>query len=217
VGVTTIFGSGRLMKKPPPPTPSHQGRGSSFGSLFQVAKNVPFFSRSQQGVALLLGAALLFLWAWRATFFLAPSPPPAKNLEMVFIEVTGAAAHPGIYSFDHVPTLAEAWRRAGVTAPVPPEEVKLVSGTRVAIETAGQYRLERLAGETLMTLGLALDLNTATAADLDALPGIGPVLAKRIVDYRNAHGPFKKTDDLEMVSGIGPKKLEKIKPYLIVN
>jgi competence protein ComEA len=49
-----------------------------------------------------------------------------------------------------------------------------------------------------------LDLNTATVADLDALPGIGPVLAQRIVDHRTAHGPFRSVDQLDDVSGIGP-------------
>jgi hypothetical protein len=58
---------------------------------------------------------LLFLWGWRANFWLPPSPPPAKTLNLVFVEVTGAAAHPGVYSFDHAPTLAEAWRRSGVS------------------------------------------------------------------------------------------------------
>jgi competence protein ComEA len=178
---------------------------------------LPFFSRSQLGVALLLGAALFLLWAWRANFWLAPSPPPARTLNLVFVEVAGGAAHPGIYSFDHAPTLAEVWRRAGVSTPPPVGDTKLASGSRVEIDEKGGYRLGRMNGDTLMTLGLALDLNTATAEDLDALPGIGPVLAKRIVDYRAAHGPFKKIDDLEQVSGIGPKKLEKIKPFLIIS
>ena len=49
-----------------------------------------------------------------------------------------------------------------------------------------------------------MNLNTATAADLDALPGIGPVLAGRIVDYRTTEGPFSSVDQLDDVPGIGP-------------
>jgi competence protein ComEA len=71
-------------------------------------------------------------------------------------------------------------------------------------------------GPQLLTLGLALELNQATREDLEALPGIGPVLAGRIMEYRRTHGPFASLADLEQVSGIGPKKLEQIKPYLFL-
>ena len=205
------------MEKPPPPTPSRQGRGSFYASLSRAFNKVPFFSRAQLGIAVLLGAVLLLLWAWRANFWLPPSPPPARTLNLFFVEVAGAAAHSGIYSFDHAPTLAEVWHRAGVSTPPPLGDNRLGSGSRVEIDAKGGHRLGRMSGEALMTLGLALDLNTATSEDLDALPGIGPVLAKRIVDYRAAHGPFKKIDDLMEVSGIGPKKLEKIKPFLVIS
>ena len=173
-------------------------------------KNLPYFSRAQQGVILLLGAALLLLWAWRANFFLAPSPPPAQALNLVFVEVSGAGAHPGVYAFEQPPTLAEIWRKSGGPGPAPAGADKLTSGSRVAISPDGHYQLARMHGAELLTVGLALDLNSASAADLDALPGIGPALAQRIVDYRQQHGPFKKIDDLEKVSGIGPKFWKKL-------
>lgn len=174
------------------------------------------FSRAQQGVLLLLGAALFLLWAWRAHFWLPPAPPPARPLNTVFVEVTGAAAHPGVYSFPHPPTLPEVWSKAGAPGPPPRDEGKLTSGSRVDISPEGRCQIGRMRGPQLLTLGLALDPNTASAADLEALPGIGPVLAGRIVAYREAHGPFKTIDDLEQVSGIGPKKLAQVKPYLFI-
>ncbi len=61
-----------------------------------------------------------------------------------------------------------------------------------------------------------MDINAATQEDLEALPGIGPVLAGRIVDFRRKHGPFKRVEDLERVSGIGSKKLAQIKPHVII-
>jgi competence protein ComEA len=66
------------------------------------------------------------------------------------------------------------------------------------------------------TPGRAIDLNLASQKDLETLPGIGPVLAQRIVDYRRAHGPYKKIDDLRKVSGIGRRKLEKLRPYVVL-
>lgn len=71
-----------------------------------------------------------------------------------------------------------------------------------------------MAGADLLVLGLALDLNRASASDLEAVPGIGPVLATRIVEYRQTHGPFGKLEDLVEINGIGPENFEKIRPYL---
>lgn len=64
--------------------------------------------------------------------------------------------------------------------------------------------------------GGLLNINTATAAELETLPGIGEVLAQRIVDYRTEHGPFSSADGLLEVSGIGDKKLEAIESLITV-
>jgi competence protein ComEA len=61
-----------------------------------------------------------------------------------------------------------------------------------------------------------VELNTAGAAQLERLPGIGPVLAQRIVDYRRQHGAFKSVDQLLDVSGIGPKKFAELKDWAYV-
>lgn len=61
-----------------------------------------------------------------------------------------------------------------------------------------------------------LDLNTADAAELDGLPGIGPVLAGRIVEHRRQHGRFRSIDELLSVPGIGPRLLERLRPAVRV-
>ena len=61
-----------------------------------------------------------------------------------------------------------------------------------------------------------LDLNRAGVSELTRLPGIGPALATRIVEYRKRHGPFHTVEELEAVKGIGPAKLSRLTPYLKV-
>jgi len=70
------------------------------------------------------------------------------------------------------------------------------------------------AREALLKASSRLDLNRATATDFESLPGIGPVLAKRIVEYRTANGSFRTVDDLKRVKGIGAKKFAKVRPLL---
>ncbi len=64
--------------------------------------------------------------------------------------------------------------------------------------------------------GAKVDLNVATAAELDALPGVGPVTAQRIVDYRTQHGPFHSVDELRQIDGIGAAKFEQLKDLVTV-
>jgi competence protein ComEA len=202
----------------PPPIPSRQGNGKISEPKNQISLKLPYFSRSQLGVILLLGAVLIGLYAWRAHWWLAPSPAPSEILPLAFVEVAGQVSHPGVYSFPQPPNLGEVWQRAGAPGAPPQPENKIASGSRLEITADGGYRLVSMSGARLITLGLPIDLNRASAADLEALPGIGPGLAKKIVDYREAHGSFKKIEDLEeKVLGLGQKKVEKIKPFLIVS
>jgi competence protein ComEA len=62
-----------------------------------------------------------------------------------------------------------------------------------------------------------LNINTATAEQLAALPGIGPVLAERIIAYRTQKGGFVSVDDLDAVSGIGAHLIESLRPYIAVS
>lgn len=61
-----------------------------------------------------------------------------------------------------------------------------------------------------------ININTASADELDLLPSIGPVYAQRIIDYRNKNGPFKSIEEIQNVSGIGPKTFEKLKDLITV-
>jgi len=76
---------------------------------------------------------------------------------------------------------------------------------KVARKVSGESAIHRL-----------LDLNRADATDFESLPGIGPVLAQRVIEYRTAVGRFQRIDDLTAVKGIGPKIFERIKPLVTV-
>ena len=80
----------------------------------------------------------------------------------------------------------------------------LVSVPEVVQQTSGQEEQK------------PVDLNTADAEALQKVPGIGESLARRIIEFRNEHGPFEKIDDLLNVRGIGTTSLEKLRPYLTV-
>ncbi len=73
----------------------------------------------------------------------------------------------------------------------------------------------RAAGKQLPPAG-SINLNTASVQELMRLPGIGETYAKRLIAYRQEHGPFDSVDDLIKIKGIGPKKLEKIRHFLAI-
>lgn len=68
--------------------------------------------------------------------------------------------------------------------------------------------------ETNITTGIKININTATIEELNALPGIGPVLAQSVIDYRAENGPYRDVSDLLNVHGLGQKTLDKILEYI---
>jgi competence protein ComEA len=71
-------------------------------------------------------------------------------------------------------------------------------------------------GTTGSASGQPVNLNTASASDLEALPGIGPVLAQRVIDWRTQHGGFTSIDQLREISGLGGKKYDALAPLVRV-
>ena len=89
----------------------------------------------------------------------------------------------------------------------PPPNPEHTVTALLAVPTAGQS--QRTQGK--------LDLNRATAEQLQRLPGIGPVLAQRVIEQRTTHGPFHTVDDLRDVKGIGKKRMDQLRPLIMVD
>jgi competence protein ComEA len=172
--------------------------------------------RAQQFLILILGLCLTGLWAWRAGFLWHASPVLSPPQSKVFIEINGDLPRPGLHVFTDAPTIQEVWEAAGGQGTLASQIQSLRSGTKIIVGPERTFALERMSGSNLLILGLALDPNLATAGDLEALPGIGPVLARRIVEFREEQGPFKDIEELQKVKGLGPKLLDKIRPYLVI-
>ena len=98
--------------------------------------------------------------------------------------------------------------------------VCVMIGIFIGRRTVGAYipvdrAIESITETQPTTIG-KIDINTATSEQLQIIPGIGPSIAQRIIDYRTQNGGFKTVEELKNVDGIGDKTFEKMKPYIIV-
>jgi competence protein ComEA len=169
-----------------------------------------------------LGAGFL---AWRAQP--RPSPVPAAPVvsaapataTSIVVAVAGRVRHPGLVRLPAGARVQDAIEAAGGVLP----------GTDLAFLNLAR----RLADGELLVVGATpppgvapagggnpgdgrVNLNTATLAELDSLPGIGPAIAQRIIDYRAAHGGFRSIDELRRVEGIGDAKFAQLKDRVTV-
>lgn len=149
---------------------------------------------------------------------------PSASTEVV-VDVGGAVNKPGVYRLAPNARVQDAVRAAGgLTADadvtVLNQAAVIHDGDRVYVIKVGETPPAAGAGGTSGAVGAEsggqVNLNSATTEALDALPGIGPATAKAIVSYRDSHGPFHSVDDLDNVDGIGPSKLEKLRPLVTV-
>jgi len=152
-----------------------------------------------------------------ATAVVAPTVGEvAETSTTVVVSVVGLVADPGLVTLASGSRVADAVDAAGGLLPeADPASVNLAAvvadGQQVAVGVPAAADGAAPAPDAANgSAAGAVSLNTADVATLDGLPGIGPVLAQRIVDHREQQGPFRQVEDLLDVAGIGPAILEKL-------
>jgi competence protein ComEA len=184
------------------------------------------------GVSLLLAALALVghrlaqtgaAGAPEAVAPLEPAAAPSSRRALV-VHVVGAVRRPGLLRLREGARVADAVARAGgATNGADLAALNLAAPLVDGVQVLVPRRVENVATEAPPAGAAASpaspyagaatkpSLATATADELDELPGVGPITAQKILDYRAAHGPFRSVEDLDAVPGIGPARIEQLR------
>jgi competence protein ComEA len=180
-------------------------------------------------VALLLIGAGVLQWLGRppqgqpVKLIPPPTPPP------LVVHITGEINQPGVYDLPQGSRLRDAIAAAGGFGPNADSQqlnlAQLLSdGQRILVPavlaqplSVGESEPEAVRAEEIVLLPtFPLDINSASQAELEALPEIGPKTAEKIIAYRQEHGLFQSIEEIQNVNGIGPATYEAIKDLILV-
>ena len=178
------------------------------------------YSQTQKRALLVMGLLILLL----SVFIVARgNSQPNEAMQVVpitisepeiFVDVTGAVNKPGVYTLTGKSRVIDAIKAAGDSAPG--ADLSTINLARVLNDGEQIYVDSTVVNSSGVRVSKAvrsgpININRATARQLDALDGVGPVIAQRIVDYRKINGSFLTIEDLQKVSGIGAAKFAQIK------
>ena len=184
------------------------------------------YSNTQKRALLIMGVALLVLSSFvvfrgsSKEVIAAPQIPIEVSIPEVTIDVAGAVNNPGVYSLPAQSRVIDALRAAGNS--VTGSDLSDLNLARVVKDGEQIYvnpTVRTVNGNRIIKKVVPrgpININRASAKEFDGLAGIGPVIAKRIVEYRRVNGPFMAIEDLQKVSGIGSAKFEEFKSKISV-
>jgi competence protein ComEA len=165
-------------------------------------------------VVILLGSVVLVVQGNSSPQASAEIIPMTIAEPEIFVDVTGAVNNPGVYTLTGKSRVIDAIKAAGDSAPG--ADLSTINLARVLNDGEQIYVDSTVINSAGVRVSKKLpsgpiNINRATARQLDSLDGIGPVIAARIVEYRKVNGSFLSVDDLQKVSGIGAAKFAQIK------
>jgi len=184
------------------------------------------YSHIQKRALLIMGVGLLVLSSFvvfrgsSKEVIVAPQIPIEISIPEVIVDVAGAVNNPGVYSLPAQSRVIDALRAAGngVTG----SDLSDLNLARIVKDGEQIYvnpTVRTVNGKKIIKKVIPrgpININRASAKEFDGLAGIGPVIAKRIVEYRRVNGPFMTIEDLQKVSGIGSAKFEEFKSKVSV-
>ena len=184
------------------------------------------YSHIQKRALLIMGVGLLVLSSFvvfrgsSKEVIAAPQIPIEIAIPEVIVDVAGAVNNPGVYSLPAQSRVIDALRAAGngVTG----SDLSDLNLARIVKDGEQIYvnpTVRTVNGKKIIKKVIPrgpININRASAKEFDGLAGIGPVIAKRIVEYRRVNGPFMTIEDLQKVSGIGSAKFEEFKSKVSV-
>jgi competence protein ComEA len=178
------------------------------------------YTNNQKRSLLIIGSVVLVLSIFIVARGNTQSSPPIEIVPItiaapeIFVDVTGAVNKPGVYTLTGKSRVIDAIKAAGDSAPG--ADLSTINLARVLTDGEQIYVDSTVVNSfgvrvTKPARSGPININRATARQLDTLDGIGPVIAQRIIDYRKINGSFLAIDDLQEVSGIGAAKFAQIK------
>ena len=154
------------------------------------------------------------------TLSAVPLPP-----SMIVVDVAGKVLHPGVYKLRPGSRVIDAIKAAGKQlkgvsltdinlAEVLTDGQQIIVGAPAVTKTSSKSKSKKAGASKGKITSGTININTATVAQYEQLPGVGAVMAARILAYRTAHGPFASVDDLTKVSGMGKSKFANLKSFV---
>jgi competence protein ComEA len=191
--------------------------------------------RTQQRVVLFLILLLLLFFFLTFSPF---SPNPGNSIngtrplvsisspnQEVWIEIEGEVKNRGVWPAAKGETIRDVLKKAGgaqgnLSLPADSMTAKIEKSLHVHVvvekEGQGNVLIEPLDPPKMKVLSIPININTAKTEELNILPGVGPITAQAIIDFRETHGKFSVLEDLLKIKGIGPKKFASIRPHITI-